>query len=145
MPPVLPPLRARGGLSLQEALGDAAPLLPASQNDYRIDPNQELLAMGKRPLRAAGQGVGIRPQHRGVLQPFLLGAADQPWVLSPQGHCSGTSSVCKETPQAGRAELECEAITGTKIIWGFLSGLSPVHAAGQAPLPISHVGWRWQR
>uniref|UniRef100_A0A493SVG8 Solute carrier family 26 member 11 n=1 Tax=Anas platyrhynchos platyrhynchos TaxID=8840 RepID=A0A493SVG8_ANAPP len=95
LPPVLPPLRVHGGLSLQEARGDAAPLLPASQNDYRIDPNQELLAMGKRPLGAAGQGVGIRPQHRGVLQPFLLGAAEQPWELSP--------------------------------------------------LPISHVGWRWQR
>lgn len=95
MAPVLPPLHVHGGLSLQEALGDAAPLLPASQNDYRIDPNQELLAMGKRLLGAAGQGVGIRPQHRGVLQPFLLGAAEQPWELSP--------------------------------------------------LPISHVGWRWQQ
>lgn len=106
MPPVLSPHRARGGLSLQEALGDAAPLLPASQNDYRIDPNQELLAMGKRLLGAAGQGVGIRPQHRGVLQPFLVDAADQPWVLSLRGRCSGTSSVCKGTPQAGRAELK---------------------------------------
>ena len=59
-------LRARGGLCLREAQGDAAYLLSASQNDYRIDPNQELLAMGKRPLGAGGQGVGIRPKCRRV-------------------------------------------------------------------------------
>lgn len=59
------PLRACGGLFLREARGDAARLLSASQNDYRIDPNQELLALGKRPLGAGGQGEGIQPEgHR---------------------------------------------------------------------------------
>ena len=52
------PLHACGRLCLQEARGDAARLLAASQNDYRIDPNQELLAMGKSPLGAGGQGWG---------------------------------------------------------------------------------------
>lgn len=60
------PLRVHGGLFPErEARGDAARLLSASQNDYRIDPNQELLALGKRPLGAAAQGEGIRPEcHR---------------------------------------------------------------------------------
>lgn len=40
------------------APGDASCLLSASQNNYRIDPNQELLAMGKRLLGEGGQGVG---------------------------------------------------------------------------------------
>lgn len=56
------PLRVRGTFCLWKARGKAAHLLSASQNDYRIDPNQELLAMGKRPLGAGGQGVGIRPE-----------------------------------------------------------------------------------
>lgn len=55
-------LRVRGTFCLWKARGKAAHLLSASQNDYRIDPNQELLAMGKRPLGAGEQGVGIRPE-----------------------------------------------------------------------------------
>lgn len=52
-------LCACGWLCPGEAQDDATCLLSASQNDYRIDPNQELLAMGKRPLRAGEQGLGV--------------------------------------------------------------------------------------
>lgn len=53
-------LCAHGRLCPWDALRGATRLLSASQNDYKIDPSQELLALGKRPL-GAGWGSSLSP------------------------------------------------------------------------------------
>uniref|UniRef100_A0A8C3KB88 Solute carrier family 26 member 11 n=1 Tax=Calidris pygmaea TaxID=425635 RepID=A0A8C3KB88_9CHAR len=53
----------------------------ASQNDYRIDPNQELLALGERPL-------GLQPrrsQGQRVVLPFRTAVNAQSGVCTPAG------------------------------------------------------------
>lgn len=45
-------------------------LLSASQSGYRIDPNQELLALGKRLLDQEGRGGAPAPALPGVPQPL---------------------------------------------------------------------------
>ncbi|KGL94782.1 Sodium-independent sulfate anion transporter, partial [Charadrius vociferus] len=77
------PLRAHGGLCLREARGDAARLLSASQNDYRIDPNQELLALGF--ANVLGSFVSSYP-ITGSFGRWVTGGGAEP---KPTGHSLG--------------------------------------------------------
>lgn len=108
------PFRARGGLCLWEARGDATHLLSASQNDYRIDPNQELLALGKRLLGAGGGEPAWVPPC--VPQP-----------LSYQRSPFQQSSLCL------KFYLSYPACCPRAQLSNFQSSLSLAHAAGRTP------------